>query len=161
MDPSKSEPITFSEYEAAYRRFVSCLREQGVGVTEHGLTPHTHQFEYATEGNDEVERATGRAPDAECYEREFAEADMQWQHQTAEDYGDVFNRTLAFFSSLGLTDVPEEFSQPGHLGALVMLASSELGGSVVHEYIESEFDLDNRRRMRALGSPPSEPDALK
>jgi len=76
------EAISFEDYEAAYNRFVVCLRESGVAITEHGFDLIERRFDFTTEGG----VTGGPIPDAACYEREFQDADERWQFMLYEDF---------------------------------------------------------------------------
>lgn len=147
MEPNGEEAITFEEYEAAYRRFVACLDESGVKIKQYGLDEYTRLFDYATEADDEHESATGRIPSDECYQREFQAADRRWQlQQKAPFHQEKFDRAVAFFTSSGLTDFPEDAASES-LGALIMHARAQLGEGAVAEYNWAEEQLDRKRRQ--------------
>ena len=128
------EPISFEEYEAAYRRFVACLKESGVGIIERGFDPHKQRFKYITEGDDELEAATGTIPADPCYNREFRDADFRWQVQVqAETFDDRWQRALACFAARGLGDVPTDILESRNLGALYIYAESVIGPQVIRD----------------------------
>lgn len=145
-----TEPITFAEYEAAYRRFVRCLNKTGVEIIEYGLDPHTQLFEFATEAGDpEVERATGRIPADDCYDLEFADVDERWQIQQAAPLAEEdFERARRFFEARGVSDIPEEAVATLNIGVLLQHAASTLGEGSLREFSQAES-----RRERALRAP--------
>lgn len=155
MDNFEIEPITFEEYEAAYRRFVACLNETGVEVTERGLDPFSRQFEYWIPDPDPESR---KPPSDDCYEREFFDADRRWQFQQQEPLHDAeTERAIAFFTSRGVTDIPEEFISSGNIGGMVMYAQKKLGHKVVHDYSEMESAREASRRVASLSTVDAPP----
>ena len=154
------EPITFEEYEAAYRRFVSCLQETGIEFIDRGLDPEHQRFEYATQGD--LDPVTGKIPTDDCYEREFEDADRRWQYQQqAPHSGERFSRAVAFFAERGVTDFPPEYIESGSIGGLIHHASSVVGERISHEYSEFEMGYEVRQRIAGLENAPApEPWAL-
>lgn len=154
MEPPSLEPITFEEYEAAYRRFIRCLNETGVGVTDEGFDPTSHTFQYTTEAGDpELERATGRIPADDCYDREFIDADERWQiQQTAPFAKERFDRALAFFASRGLADLLDGSDERVNTGWLLQHAASVLGEEVVRDFTLSEFTFESEDSAPLLSS---------
>ena len=154
MDDFDIEPITFDEYEAAYRRFVACLIETGVQIHEYGLDPFSQQFEYSTQDWDEgIEHPEGRIPADDCYDREFSDADQRWQfQQQAPDQEAETERAIAFFTSRGVTDMPQEFIDSGNIGGMVMHAQAALGPDVVRDYGDMESAHEASRRVAALST---------
>lgn len=130
------EPISFEEYEAAYLRFVACLRESGVGFFEYGFDPDQQAFLYATEGaDDELEASTGTIPATACYEREFYDADVRWQAQVeAETFDERWQAALDCFAARGLGDVPGDILERRHLGALYIHAESAIGPQAISDF---------------------------
>lgn len=148
------EPITLEEYEAAYRRFIACLQETGVEYTDSGLDPEHQRFEYFVQGD--LDPVTHRIPSDDCYDREFADADMRWQYQQQAPLAEAtFDRALAFFAERGVTEFPEGYVESGSIGALIQHAVSIHGEQIAEEYSAHEDKLDIRQRVDKLETHPA------
>ncbi len=148
------EPITFEEYEAAYRRFIACLQETGVEHTEAGLDPEHQRFVYFVQGD--LDPVTHRVPGDDCYDREFADADERWQYQQqAPLMKATFDRALAFFADRGVTEFPEGYVESESLGGLIQHAVSIHGEQVARDYSQAEQAHDVRQRMEQLETQPA------
>ena len=149
------EPITFEEYEAAYRRFVECLHESGVEIVERGLDPEHQMFEYAIPDDSPPGESSG-PPDQACYDKHYADADMRWQLQKKAPYADErFSQALAFFAERGVTDFPPEYIEAGNLGGLLHHARSVLGEHISFDYAQFETGFEIRRRVAGLETAPA------
>lgn len=148
------EPISFEEYEVAYRRFIACLKDTGVEFVERGLDPEHHTFEYGIYGDSDP--VTGKIPGDDCYEREFADADMRWQiQQKRSERKEAFDRALRFFADRGIEEFPDGYEESGNIGALMEHALSVQGEQVVSDYSAHEQKFDIRRRVEKLETQPA------
>lgn len=129
------EPISFEEYETAYRRFVRCLNESGVRIVEYGFDAKEQRFLYGTESVDEeLEDLTGTIPADPCYNREFYDADFRWQIQVqAQTFDERWQRALDCFTSRGLGDVPAPILESRNMGALYLHAESIIGPQAIDD----------------------------
>lgn len=65
--------VNQDEYDAAYRRFVSCMAKAGYPVIEKGQKNSV--YDYATL----ADSASAQEADAACYTKEFQQVDVAWQ----------------------------------------------------------------------------------
>ncbi len=129
------EPITFDEYEAAYKRFMACMRDSGVGHTDHGLVDLT--FSYTTEADDDFEAAhPGTIKSDACYEREFRDADERWQF-TVDSLRDrvAFERALVCLRVRGVADLPEALVAASDTYGLLEYGVSQVGLDVWDDFM--------------------------
>ena len=129
------EPISFEEYEQAYRAFVACLNETGVGIQELGFDETNQVFMYVTEvGDSEKFNQAGRLPADKCYVSMFEDADTRWQGQLSlAKFPAQRERILAVFAEQGLVDIPKEVLESKSIGQVVMFGREKLGPSVLTE----------------------------
>jgi len=64
--------VSQDEYEAGFRRYVSCLKAAGFSIIDRGESNEVHEFGVPAS-------AASSGDDDRCYVKEFKSLDIQWQ----------------------------------------------------------------------------------
>ncbi|MEM9467364.1 MAG: hypothetical protein AAGA90_18460 [Actinomycetota bacterium] len=138
---SAETSITFDTYDRAYRAFLRCMIDTGVGFFDLGFDPWLGCYRYGTEGDSDFEARTGRTRSDECYDRHFAVVDQRWQSQVERDHLDRrWELAAAFVRERGV-EIPPWILEHRDLDSLRRHAATTIDEATLTSFGLAALDL--------------------